>query len=86
MRRNSEAAAAIRTLLSQRRKVATVCPSEAARLIAGPGGEWRALMEPVHAAVDAMHEAGEITLSWKGKRLARRSGAYRIALPGEPPE
>lgn len=43
-------------------------------------------MEPVHAAVDAMHEAGEITLSWKGKRLARRSGAYRIALPGEPPE
>ncbi|AWW75685.1 hypothetical protein CD351_14715 [Erythrobacter sp. KY5] len=83
---DSEAADAIRTLLSRRREGATICPSEAALLIATPGGDWRSLMDPVHTAVDAMHEAGEITLSWKGKRLARRNGAYRIALPGEPPE
>ena len=72
-------AQAILTLLAQRAEGATICPSEAARRLAGPQGDWRAEMDAVHAAADALAEAGEIALSWKGTPMQKRRGPYRIA-------
>ncbi|WDA39719.1 DUF3253 domain-containing protein [Erythrobacter sp. BLCC-B19] len=70
---------AILSLLGQRAERATICPSEAARLLAGPQGDWRAEMEAVHAATDELLEDGVITLSWKGETKQKRRGPYRIA-------
>jgi len=70
---------AILALLDQRAEGATICPSEAARLLAGPGGDWRAEMAAVHAATDALLEQGTIALSWKGETKQKRRGPYRIA-------
>ena len=66
-------------LLAARAPTATVCPSEVARAMA-PKGDWRAAMPTVHSAVDCLLEEGAIRLSWKGNRLTRRDGPYRIAL------
>lgn len=70
---------AILTLLAERSDSATICPSEAARRLAGPEGDWRAEMDAVHAAVDALLARGAITLSWKGSPMQKRRGPYRIA-------
>ena len=72
-------AEAILALPAERAKGATICPSEAARRLAGPQGDWRAEMETVHAAADALVESGAITLSWKGADMQKRRGPYRIA-------
>lgn len=72
-------AAAILSLLAERREDATICPSEAARLVAGPHGDWRAQMDAVHTAADALLESGDIALSWKGAPMQKRRGPYRIA-------
>jgi hypothetical protein len=76
--------AAILALLAERAEGATICPSEAARLLAGPQGDWRAEMEAVHAATDLLLARGAIALSWKGAPLSsgpkqKRRGPYRIA-------
>ncbi len=73
------AEAAILPLLAERSEGATICPSEAARLLAGPQGDWRAEMAAVHAAADALLEEGAIALSWKGESKQKRRGPYRIA-------
>lgn len=70
---------AILALLAQRAAGATICPSEAARLLAGPQGDWRAEMEAVHAATDALVDRGTLCLSWKGVPMQKRRGPYRIA-------
>lgn len=70
---------AILALLGERAEGATICPSEAARLIAGPQGDWRAEMEAVHAAADALLASGAIALSWRGEPKQKRRGPYRIA-------
>lgn len=70
---------AIRNLLEQRGEGKTICPSEAARLLAGPIGDWRVEMEEIHKATDALLERGEIRLSWKGQGMKKRRGPYRIA-------
>lgn len=70
---------AILTLLSERAEGATICPSEAARRVAGQGGDWRSAMEAVHAAADALSARGAIGLSWKGAEMQKRRGPYRIA-------
>ena len=70
---------AIRALLAERAPGATICPSEAARRLAGPQGDWRAEMAAVHAAVDIMIAQGTIALSWRGEPKQKRRGPYRIA-------
>jgi hypothetical protein len=70
---------AILTLLAERSEGATICPSEAARRLAGPQGDWRAEMDAIHTATDQLAEAGAITLSWKGADIEKRRGPYRIA-------
>lgn len=72
------AMAAILALLEERGPGKTICPSEAARRLA-KHDEWRAHMESVHAAADALAARGEIALSWKGEPLDQRRGAYRFA-------
>lgn len=71
--------AVILALLGERAAGATICPSEAARRLAGEGGDWRARMDAVHAAADALVAEGAITLSWKGMPKQKRRGPYRIA-------
>lgn len=73
-----KAAKAISSLLAERAATATICPSEAARLLAGPAGDWRAEMETVHRAAREMAAAGEIVTSWKGEPRAVDDGPYRI--------
>ena len=74
-----EAERAILDLLAVRGAGKTICPSEAARALVGAKDDWRAQMAHVHQAAAALNEAGEIRLSWKGKELDQRRGAYRIA-------
>ena len=73
------AARTILTLLDQRGAGKTICPSEAARMLAGPDGDWRALMDDVHAAADGLLAQGTITLTWRGALKQKRRGPYRIA-------
>ncbi len=72
------AARAIETLLARRTPGATICPSEAARLATGDGGDWRAAMPAVHEAAGGLADAGQVRLNWRGERRARAEGPYRI--------
>jgi len=74
-----EAEAAILALLEARGAGKTICPSEAARSLAGPDGDWRVRMDAVHTAVDALLEQGAVTLTWQGAPKSERRGPYRIA-------
>lgn len=74
--------ALIAAMLHERGAGKTLCPSEVARALAGPDGDWRGRMAEVHAGVDRMLTVGSVALSWQGASLAQRSGPYRIALPG----
>lgn len=77
----SAAAERLFTMLVQRGPHRTLCPSEVARALAGPDGDWRDRMAEVHAAVDESLSARTIALRWKNQTLARREGPYRIGLP-----
>lgn len=83
--KSKDARAATLALLARRARDATVCPSEAARAMAGAAGreDWRGEMPAVHAAVDALAAARLVRLSWKGEPKAVREGAYRIGRSGE---
>ena len=65
-------------MLAARGPGKTVCPSEVARALAGPEGDWRSHLPEVHKAVDALARAGTVSLSWRGRALAHREGPYRI--------
>lgn len=72
-------AEAIEALLDQREAGKTICPSEAARILAKPGEDWREHMGSVHRAVDIMLAEKSVELSWKGEPVSQRRGPYRIA-------
>lgn len=76
---------AIFTLLSQRQPGKSICPSEAARSLAGPDEKnWRLLMKPIRQVAVEMAAAGQIQILRKGKRVADPDsfrGVYRLALP-----
>ena len=67
-------------LLSHRRAGATICPSEAARAVAGPGGDWRLLMDQARAAAAHLVEAGEVVITQRGEvvDLGTARGPIRI--------
>lgn len=75
----TQAEAVILALLDQRGSGKTICPSQAARKLAGPGGDWRCAMPEVHAAVDALMAQDAIRLAWQGAAKSERRGPYRIA-------
>lgn len=60
---------AIRDLLAARARGASMCPSEAARLLASrsdaPG--WHALMAPVRRAANRLVAAGEVVMTQRGR-------------------
>ena len=77
---------AILDLLGQRARNATICPSEAARLVASRNGttgdEWRDLMEPARAAARRLVAQGDVEIV-QGSRVVDPStarGPIRIRL------
>ena len=57
---------AILGLLADRARGATICPSEAARAVAGDQG-WRELMEPARRAGRRLVTRGEVQITQKGR-------------------
>lgn len=59
--------AAIKELLDQRAATATICPSDAARLVSGTDGTaWRHLMEPARRAARRLVDRGEVEITQGG--------------------
>ena len=54
----------IRELLGRRAATATICPSEAARVVGGE--DWRDLMEPARRAARRLVSAGEVEITQGG--------------------
>lgn len=57
---------AIVDLLARRASSATICPSEAAKAVAG-SGDWRALMEPARRAARRLTHAGTVEIVQQGR-------------------
>jgi hypothetical protein len=57
---------AILALLEQRAADASICPSDAARQVAG-AGDWRAQMEPVRMAARRLQRDGRIDITQQGR-------------------
>jgi hypothetical protein len=59
---------AIRGLLDQRRGGASICPSEAARVVGGEvESEWRELLEPARRAARRLVAVGEVEITQGGR-------------------
>ncbi len=72
---------AIRDLLGRRARDATICPSEAARAVAGKG--WREAMEPARAAARRLVAAGELEITQRGRVVdpSTAKGPIRLRRP-----
>lgn len=73
---------AILELLAARDPGKTICPSEAARAVAG-AGDFRPYMKPVRGAAAKLAEAGRIEVTQKGKpvTIGKVRGPIRLGLP-----
>jgi hypothetical protein len=74
---------AILDLLRQRGAGKTICPSEAARLLAGQAREdWEPLMEPARAAARRLVAAGTIVITQGGRLVdpSHARGPIRLKL------
>jgi hypothetical protein len=73
--------AAILDLLSQRKPGASICPSEAARVVAGEQ-DWRTLMEPARRAARRLTARGEVVITQGGRQVdpSTAKGPIRIRL------
>lgn len=69
---------AIRKLLDQRSKEASICPTEAARLVQPE--DWRQLLEPARRAARRLVESGEVEITQGGRVVdpSHARGAIRI--------
>jgi hypothetical protein len=63
---DTELEATILDLLDQRASGATICPSEAARAVAGDD-DWDELMEPARAAARRLVAAGRVEITQGGR-------------------
>ncbi len=72
----------ILNLLSHRDPGKTICPSEAARAVAGEEGDWRALMEPARQAAEKLAADGVLEVAQKGEvvDVATARGPIRLRL------
>jgi len=73
----------ILALLDARARTATICPSEAARAVAGTDAEgqvWRGLMEPARMAARRLVERGEVEITQGGRVVdpSTAKGAIRL--------
>ncbi len=84
---DDEIAATILRLVAERGADKTICPSEVARALDGPGSPqdgWRRFMQPVRRAAVRLAEAGEVAILRKGKPVADPGafkGIYRLGVP-----
>ncbi len=69
-------------LLEQRRRGATICPSDAARGLEADEDAWRALMEPARQAARRLVAAGTVEITQKGVVVdpSTAKGPIRIRL------
>jgi hypothetical protein len=72
---------AIQQLLSTRAGDASICPSEAARLVSPD--DWRPLMEPARQAARRLHAQGLLTITQGGHPVdpSTARGPIRLARP-----
>ncbi len=72
-------------LLAERERGKTICPSEAARAVAGEdGAAWRPRMEAAREAARALAQRGEIVITQGGRPLDPEEevrGPIRLRLP-----
>jgi hypothetical protein len=61
----------------------TICPSEAARALAGEDGGWRELMPSVRRVAGALAERGALRVSQRGQEVdpATVRGSIRLGRP-----
>jgi hypothetical protein len=73
---------AILSLLALRADDASICPSEAARLVGGD--DWQELMEPARSAARRLQDRGEVLITQKGKPIdpSTAKGPIRIRKAG----
>ncbi len=81
MAEHSTIAAAILTMVEERGPDKSICPSEAARRLAGASLGWRTLMPLVHAVSLELAREGRVRLLQNGREanLATLKGPYRLA-------
>ena len=76
--------AAILSLLAERGRDKTICPSEAAKLVGGTESrhDWEVLMEPARAAARRLVAAGRIVITQKGRTVdpSTAKGPIRLRL------
>jgi hypothetical protein len=75
----------IMRLLDTRGPDKTICPSDAARVLAGED-DFRPYMEPVREAAARLVDAGRIEVTQKGRTvtIADARGPIRLGLAGDP--
>lgn len=75
----ADARSAIETELARRREGATICPSDAARALAGKA-DFRPLMDLVRAAAGGMVDEGRLEVTQRGEvvDLATARGPIRL--------
>ena len=71
---------AILSLLAQRGPGRTICPSEAARAVAGQHGDWRSLMDDVRAAAFVLADRGTVDVTRGGEIVDGRDARGPIRL------
>ena len=69
-------------LCAERGPTRSICPSEAARLLAGDA-EWRPRLPEVRAAAAGLAREGRLDILRKGRRIAPEEmrGVIRLRLP-----
>lgn len=79
---HQRAEAAIVDLIAARGPDKTICPSEAARALAGKG-DFRPYMEPVRDAAAHLAEQGRIDVTQKGRQvtIGEARGPIRLGQP-----
>ena len=72
--------ATILALLRDRSTAATICPSEAARVVSP--GDWKTLMEPARRAARRLVVAGKIVITQQGRVVdpSTAKGPIRVRL------
>jgi Protein of unknown function (DUF3253)/Uncharacterized protein conserved in bacteria (DUF2256) len=82
---DQQLAQAILGLLDQRTAGATICPSEAARLVGGD--DWRPLMEPARAAARRLVAQGSVEITQGGRVVdpSTAKGPIRVRRRADSP-
>jgi Protein of unknown function (DUF3253) len=74
------------SLAAQRGPEKSLCPSDVARVIAGPHPEgWGPLMQPIRRIAVRLAKEGRLVITRKGKAVDPDDfrGVYRLGLPRE---